>query len=79
MLATLAKSVMIIELRRPGMSPKGFKRHCTGDGATLGFAGKTPEEAYRTSEPDDMMDEASALPTSPQARLQQESSNSKGV
>ncbi len=37
--------------------------------------GRTPEEAYRTGRPVDMMDKAGALPTSPQAQQQQEDSN----
>ncbi len=37
--------------------------------------GSTPEEAYRTGRPVDMMDKAGALPTSPQAQQQQEDSN----
>lgn len=33
--------------------------------------GRTPAEAYSTRRPVDMMDKASALPTSPQAQQQQ--------
>jgi len=33
--------------------------------------GRTPEEAYRTGRPVDMMDKAGALSTSPQAQQQQ--------
>jgi len=33
--------------------------------------GRTPEEAYRTGRPVDVMDKAGALPTSPQAQQQQ--------
>ncbi len=42
------------------------------------LGGRTPEEAYQTEQPVDMMDKADALPTSPQAQQQQEDSNSKG-
>jgi hypothetical protein len=36
------------------------------------FAGSTPAEAYVAGRPVDMMDSASALPTSPPAQQQQE-------
>jgi putative transposase len=36
------------------------------------FAGRTPAEAYGVAQPMDMMDKASALPTSPQAQQQQQ-------
>ena len=35
------------------------------------LAGQTPAEAYGTGRPVDMMDKATALPTSPQAQQQQ--------
>jgi hypothetical protein len=35
------------------------------------LAGQTPAEAYRAERPVDMMDKASALPTSPQTQQQQ--------
>ena len=37
--------------------------------------GQTPAEAYSTGRPVDMMDNASALPTSPQAQQQQKAIN----
>jgi hypothetical protein len=36
------------------------------------LAGQTPAEAYTAGQPVDMMDKASALPTSPQAQQQQQ-------